>query len=100
MKLLLLTGLAILLSTCNSDRPSFVNMNEFELAVYNNGQPAEKKVFCLQETNSSSYIRKRVCRSYEDWMQQNEKNAATLDILNSRPSYSPADSINDGPINL
>ncbi len=100
MKLLLLTGLAILLSTCSSDRPSFVNMNELELALYNNDQPVEKRVYCVQEANSSSYIRKRVCRSYEDWIQENERSAATLDILNSRPSYGPADTINDGPINL
>ena len=102
MKLLLLAGLAVFISACsvNGDRPSFTSMNEVELATYNRSQPAEKKVFCAQEPTSSTFIRKRVCQSYEDWMQQNERNAATLDILNSRPSYSPADTVNDGPINL
>ncbi len=97
MRLLLLAGLAILVSTCNSDRPSVVNMSEIELAVYNNSQPAEKRVFCVQETSSSTFIRKRVCQSYEDWVQQNEQNAMTLDVLNSRPSYSLPNSIQDGP---
>ena len=94
----LLAGLVALISACNSNSNlrSFTNMNELELAQYNRGLPVEKQVFCLQDADSSSYIRKRVCQSYEDWIQQTEKSAMTLDVLNSLPGYSPADSIRYG----
>jgi len=98
MKPLLLVGLAILVSSCTTNRPSFANMNGAELAAYNRGMPAEKQIHCVQNADSSTYIRKRICQSYEDWMLQNERAAMTLDVLNSRPSYSLPNSIEDGPV--
>lgn len=98
MKLLLLAGLTTLLFNCSSSRPSFATMNDMELAAYNRGLPPEQQVFCVQETNSSSFIRRRVCQSFEEWVQQNEQNAMTLDVLNSRPAYSLPNSIQDGPL--
>lgn len=97
MKSLLLVCLAIIVSACNSNKPSFIGMSEVELAAYNRGLPPEKQIFCVQEANSSSYIRRRSCQSFEDWVQQNERAAMTLDVLNSRPSFSLPNSIQDGP---
>lgn len=97
MRPLLFTFLAILLASCTTARPSFTSMNAAELAAYNRSLPAEKQVYCVQNADSSTYIRKRVCQSYEDWMLQNERAAMTLDVLNSRPSYSIPDTIQDGP---
>lgn len=97
MKLLPFTLLTILVSSCNSGRPSFTNMDAVELAAYNRGLPAEKQIFCVEEATSSSYIRRRVCQSFEEWMVQNEQNAMKLDVLNSRPGFSLPNSIQDGP---
>ncbi len=97
MKFLLLVFLAIIVSSCSSNKPSFTSMSELELAEYNRGLPPEKQVFCLQEADSSTYIRRRSCQSFEDWVQQNERAAMTLDVLNSRPSFSLPSSIQDGP---
>lgn len=88
MKLLLLACLAIIVSACsNSNRPSFTGMSEMELAAYNRAQPLEKQVFCVEEANSSTFIRKRICQSLEEWAGHNDRTAMTLDVLNSRPSF-------------
>lgn len=97
MKYLLLAGLAIVVSACSSKGPSFTNMDGMELAAYNRELPPEKHVYCVQEADTSTYIRKSICRSYEDWVALNERAAMTLDVLNSRPNYSLANSIQDGP---
>ena len=97
MKSLSSACLALLVAACSNNSPSFTSMSEVELAAYNRGLPPEKQVFCVQETNSSTFIRKRSCQSIEDWVQQNERAAMTLDVLNSRPSFSLPNSIQDGP---
>ena len=96
MKYLLLAVLAIV-AACNSGAPSFAGMNELELAAYNRELPPERHIYCVQESTTSTFIRKRICRSYEDWVAHNERAAATLDVLNSRPNYSLPNSIQDGP---
>jgi len=97
MKNLVLACLALILTCCGSSGPSFAAMSELELAAYNREQPAEKNVFCVEESSTSTFIRKRVCRSYEDWIAHNERSAMTLDVLNSTPAYSLPNSIQDGP---
>ncbi len=98
MKYLLLAGLAVIVSSCATNNgPSFVSMSEIELAAYNRELPPEKHVFCVHEADTSTFIRKRICRSYEDWVAHNERAAMTLDVLNSRPSFSLPNSIQDGP---
>jgi len=87
MKYLLLAGLAFIVSSCAAnDGPSFATMSELELLAYNRGLPPEKHVFCLQEADSSSFIRRRICRSYEDWITHNEQSAMTLDVLHTPPN--------------
>ena len=87
MKPLTLACLAIIVAACSSNGPSFLSMSEVELAAYNRGQLPGKQVYCVQEADSSSFIRKRSCQTYEDWMEHNEKSAMTVDLLNSRPDY-------------
>lgn len=93
MKQLSLIVLTFLLAACSSNGPSFVSMSEIEIMAYNRGLPIEKQVYCMEGATTSTYIRKRICRTYEDWMIQNEKAAMTLDVLNSRPSFSLPSSI-------
>jgi hypothetical protein len=97
MKSLLLVIAAIIVTACSNNRPSFVNMSEIELAAHNRGLHAEEQVFCVREADSSSYIRKRICNSYNGWIEHNQRAAMTLDVLNSRPNYSLPNSIQDGP---
>ena len=97
MKYLLLAGLAIVVSACSSNGPSFTSMTAVKLAAYNRELPPEKHVYCVQEADTSTYIRRSICRSYEDWVVLNERAAMTLDVLNSRPNYSLPNSIQDGP---
>lgn len=98
MKLVFSVGLFFLLAACNSNSgPSFVNMSEVELAAHNRGLPPEEQIFCVHEADSSTYIRKRICRSVLDWVEHNERAAMTLEVLNSRPNYSLPNSIQDGP---
>jgi len=97
MKYLLLTGFALAVTGCSSNGPSFISMNAMELAAYNRDLPPEKHVYCVQEADTSTYIRKNICRSYEDWVAHNERAAMTLDVLNSWPDYSLPNSIQNDP---
>ena len=95
MKFLLLMGLAMVVSACGSNGPSFISMSAVELNAHNRERPPEKHIFCFEERDTSTFIRKRICRSYEDWMAHNERAAMTLEVLNSRPSYSLPNSIQE-----
>ena len=88
-------SLAIIVSACSSNAPSFSRMNEVDLAAYNRQQPPEKHIYCVNEGDTSTFIRKRICRSYEDWIEHNERAAMTLEVLNSRPNYSLPNSIQE-----
>lgn len=84
MKYLLVAGLAFLVSSCAAnDGPSFANMSALEILAYNRELPPEKHVFCVQEADTSTFIRRRTCRSYEDWITHNERAAMTLDVLHT-----------------
>ena len=95
MKYLLLASLATVFSVCSS--PSFTNINGVELAAYSRELPPEKHVYCVQEADMFTYIRKSICRSCEDWVAFNGRAAMTLDLLNSRPNYGQPNSIQNGP---
>ncbi len=96
MKLLLLIGLGVLVSACNSNTPSFATMGAAELAAYNRDQPAEKQVFCRESTSTATLIRRRVCQSFEDWVEANERAAMTIDVLDTEPNYNAPTSILQG----
>ena len=97
MKSLLLVSAAIIVTAYSNNSPSLLNMSAIELAAHNRGLSAEEQVFCVREADSSTYIRKLVCQSYEGWLEHNERAAMTVDVLNSRPNYSLPNSIQNGP---
>ena len=98
MKFLLLIGLGVFLSVCSSNTPSFATMSEAELATYNRSQPAEKQIFCRESTSTSTFIRRRVCQSFEDWVAANERAAMTIDVLDTDANARmPTSILQDGP---
>ena len=97
MKTLLLIALSALACACASNGPVFVNMSEVELAAYNRGLPVEEQVYCVVEATTSTFIRKRICHTYQDWFLQNERAAMAIDVLNSPPAYGLPGIIRDGP---
>ena len=97
MKSLLLIGLGVSLAACSSTGPSFASMSAEELMAYNRGQPAEKQVFCREGTSTSTFIRRRVCQSFEDWVAANERAQMTIDVLNTEPNNNmPTAILQDG----
>ncbi len=97
MKTLQLIALSILVCACTSNRPVFANMSEVELAAYNRGLPVEEQVYCVVEATTSTFIRKRICHTYQDWILQNERAAMAIDVLNSPPGGGLPSTIRDGP---
>ncbi len=87
-----------LLASCTNTRPSFANMSDEELAAYNETQPLENMVHCVYEAQTSTYIRKKICRTVMEWVRYNERQAMALDVLNSPAGFGLPDSvIRDGP---
>jgi len=97
MKFLLLAVLTALVSACNSNRTSFSAMSEGELAAFNWTVPLAEQVYCMEQAGTSTYIRRRVCQTYEKWLSQNERATMRLDVLNSSPSFGLPSTIGDGP---
>ena len=97
MKFLLLAGLAVFVSACNSNRPSYSTMSEVELAAFNRTVPLEEQVYCIEQAGTSTYIRRRICQTYAQWLSQNERAAMRLDVLNSSPGFGLPSTIQDGP---
>ncbi len=98
MKAILVMSCAMLIAACQNTGPSFANMSEVELAAYNEDRPMEVKVYCVREADTSTYIRKRTCRTVADWVRHNERSAMALDVLNMPTSYNlPGTMIQDGP---
>ncbi|MEX0964023.1 MAG: hypothetical protein WDZ52_08305 [Pseudohongiellaceae bacterium] len=97
MRNLILAALFVAVSSCGASGPSLTSMTDAEIVAYNREKPVAEHIYCVTGTSSSSFIRRRTCQTYEDWMAHNEKSAMQLDVLNSRPSYSLPNSIQDGP---
>ena len=85
MKYLLLMGLTVIVSACSTGT-SFTGMNELELAAYNRERPPKEHVYCVKQAETSSFIRKRTCRTYRDWIAHNERAWMYINVLNSRPN--------------
>jgi len=86
VKYLLLMSLAIIVSACSSTGPSLTSMNELELVLYNRERPPEEHVYCVKEADTSSFIRKRSCRTYKDWIAHNERAWMYINVLNTEPN--------------
>lgn len=97
MRSLLLVGLVALVSACNSNLPSFAAMSEVELAAFNRTVPLAEQVYCVEQAGTSTYIRRRICQTYAQWLSQNERDAMRLDVLNSSPGFGLPSTIGDTP---
>lgn len=94
-RLLLAISLFLSGSGCQNVQPSFVNMSEDEILAYNQSKPYLQRILCVQETTTSSYIRKRKCLTYENMIYHNEKSSMTLEVMNSAPVFAFPGSIRD-----
>jgi len=78
---------ALLLASCASQPVNFASLTPLELEDYNRGKPVLKQVYCQEERKIGSHIRKRWCRTVEDWVEHNTRTALALDAMNV-PNYS------------
>ncbi len=88
-------GSCLLLSACENTPPNFANMNDAEILAYNESQPLLSQIHCVREATTSTYIRKRHCKTVEGWMRHNEREADRLSVLNTGPVYNFPRSIRD-----
>ena len=78
----LLLSTFLLVSACATDpRPNFLNMTEEEIYVYNMERPLMEKVYCFEERQTSTYIRRRQCMTVENYVYRLERAALALDVL-------------------
>lgn len=82
-KSILVIALSLLVTACQNAPVSFNSMTELELLAYNEERPLAEKVFCSTEAETSSRIRKRHCRTYEQIVNHNEKAVMQLEVLNT-----------------
>ena len=86
--------ISILLSTIacgTSDRPNFMQMTEEEIYVYNMDKPLMDKIYCFEEKQTSTFIRRRQCMTVESYVYRLERAALALDVLQpttGRPTLS------------
>lgn len=79
----LLFSTVLLVSACASSdpRPDFLRMTEEEIYVYNMERPLMEKIYCFEERQTSTYIRRRQCMTVEDYVYRLERAALALDVL-------------------
>jgi len=78
----LLFSTVLLVSACASEpRPNFIRMTEEEIYVYNMERPLMEKIYCFEERQTSTYIRRRQCMTVEDYVYRLERAALALEVL-------------------
>jgi hypothetical protein len=71
---ILLLGLTLAVAACGTNtRPDFLSMSEEEIFAYNLEKPLMDKVYCFEERETSSYIRRRKCMTVEDYVDRTQK---------------------------
>lgn len=78
---LAIAGASALLLSCANQPPNFASMSLVELEAYNEGKPVMDQIFCQEERRTGSHIRKRWCRTVEDWVQHNTRALMALDTM-------------------
>lgn len=97
-KLTTLASLCLIVSACQFAPASFTSMNDSELIAYNAGKPVMEQVICTAEATTSTFIRKRRCKTYEEIIHHNEKAMMTLEVMNTgEAGFKPRTMLNDGP---
>ena len=63
------------------------SMTEEEILAYNNDQPIHNQIECRKEAKSSKIIRKRVCKTIQEWSEKDAEGSSRIHvrtIFNSR----------------
>ena len=85
-----------LVSACATEpRQNFLNMTEEEIYVYNMEKPLMEKIYCFEERQTSTFIRKRQCMTVEQYVYRLERAALALDVLQPAPGTTGIRSIRD-----
>lgn len=84
----LLTSLASLfLGACATSGPNFVTMSEQELHAYNAERPVAEQVYCFERRDLRSYIPRRHCATARDLVEEVERAASQLDVMQPSSGY-------------
>lgn len=87
VKLLSIAITGLLLAACGNLPPNFATMSEEELHAYNLQQPLMNQVICMEEQTTSSYIRKRRCRTLMQIYNARANADMALNVLNYGNDY-------------
>lgn len=67
MKIVFALSVLVFAVACTSTtQPRFERMSDEELIAYNNSVPAQDQVYCRDEVQVGSHIRRRVCARVQD----------------------------------
>ncbi len=78
---LLISILLFTIACSTSNRPNFLRMSEEEIYIYNMNKPLMDKIYCFEEKQTSTFIRRRQCMTVEDYVYRLERAALVLDVL-------------------
>ncbi|MBT8147276.1 MAG: hypothetical protein KJN90_10520 [Gammaproteobacteria bacterium] len=78
---LLLTILLLASACATESQRNFLKMTEEEIYVYNMDKPLMEKVYCFEERQTSTYIRRRQCMTVENYVYRLERAVLALDVL-------------------
>lgn len=81
---MLVVSSACLLLSCANQPPNFAKMSLVELEAYNDGKPIMKQIYCQDERRTGSHIRKKWCRTVEEWVLHNTRAMMALDTMSTR----------------
>ena len=74
----------------------FKNMSEEEIYAYNEGLPVLDQIYCIRQASLSSRIRKRHCKTIQEWTDHNASVMSTIDVLGTNGSYTGFSNIGEG----
>ncbi len=76
---------ALALVSCEAAKPvNFANMTPVELEAYNEGKPILDQIYCREERRTGSHIRRKWCRTVQDWVEHNVRTMMALDTISVR----------------
>jgi len=86
MKKLLVNFFSLLILSSCANTPTtftFERMSDEEIYAYNEGLPLLNQIYCTNEASVSSRIKRRNCKTYQEWMDYNADAISNISILNA-----------------